>query len=103
MAGAEAYREMEELNYVSSESINSIFHKGNAELCNGKADGNYAIKDALNHFVQCVDKRAYCQSCWPQSLVFKEECNQCLYHMKGKHVIISIFTNSNCYYTEIPD
>ena len=33
-----------------------------------------------NYFTQCVDGLANCQACWPMSLVYSEECNQCLYN-----------------------
>ena len=47
--------------------------------CNGKVDGNYALYDNRNYFVQCIDGVAQCQACWPLSLEFSESCNQCLY------------------------
>ncbi|XP_057290063.1 uncharacterized protein LOC130612731 [Hydractinia symbiolongicarpus] len=52
-------------------------------MCAGKSDGNYnydgvhGYKD--NYFVQCVGGKAYCQACWPLSMKFKQQCNQCLY------------------------
>ncbi|XP_057290389.1 uncharacterized protein LOC130613087 [Hydractinia symbiolongicarpus] len=61
-------------------------------LCAGKADGNHyydhpTMGQKDNYFVQCVSGLAYCQACWPLSLKFKKECNQCLYSMNGKHYI----------------
>ena len=48
-------------------------------LCAGKSDGNYNIPSFPHDFVQCANGIAYCQSCWPQSLMFNQTCNQCLY------------------------
>ena len=48
-------------------------------LCSGKSDGNYAIVSYKNYFTQCVGGLAYCQACFPLSLEFSQECNQCLY------------------------
>ena len=48
-------------------------------MCNGKSDGNFAIGSHPNYFVQCVGGLAYCQACWPLSLEFSQDCNQCLY------------------------
>ncbi|XP_057290438.1 uncharacterized protein LOC130613128 [Hydractinia symbiolongicarpus] len=47
--------------------------------CAGKSDGSYRIPEFPNYFVQCVSGKAHCQACWPLSLYYKEECNQCLY------------------------
>uniref|UniRef100_A0A7M5V7I6 Uncharacterized protein n=1 Tax=Clytia hemisphaerica TaxID=252671 RepID=A0A7M5V7I6_9CNID len=52
-------------------------------LCHGKADGNFQYiyygRLNKNYFLQCSDGLAYCQACWPLSLEFSENCNQCLY------------------------
>uniref|UniRef100_A0A7M5X469 Uncharacterized protein n=2 Tax=Clytia hemisphaerica TaxID=252671 RepID=A0A7M5X469_9CNID len=48
-------------------------------LCNGRADGNYEYAGNSSYFVTCTGGQVDCQACWPLSLVFKEECNQCLY------------------------
>ena len=53
-------------------------------LCNGRADGNYKYHGNSSYFVQCTGGQADCQACWPLTLVFKEECNQCLYSKHGK-------------------
>ncbi|XP_066918702.1 uncharacterized protein [Clytia hemisphaerica] len=53
--------------------------------CHGKPDGNFeyinpkTYKKNQHYFLQCSDGVASCQACWPSSLVFKEDCNQCLY------------------------
>ena len=49
-------------------------------LCSGKSDGNYAIGSYKNYFTQCIGGLAYCQACWPMSMEFSQECNQCLYN-----------------------
>mmetsp|Transcript_52124 Transcript_52124/g.46816 ORF Transcript_52124/g.46816 Transcript_52124/m.46816 type:complete len:316 (-) Transcript_52124:199-1146(-) len=57
------------------------------DFCTGKSDGNYEINDPnypTSNFVQCVAGIAYCQRCpittpGTPSLVYKQECNQCLY------------------------
>ena len=49
-------------------------------LCRGKYDGNYAVKENHNYFVQCIHGLAYCQACWPINLEYSETCNQCLYN-----------------------
>lgn len=49
-------------------------------LCRGKYDGNYALKENHNYFVQCLHGLAYCQACWPTNLEYSETCNQCLYN-----------------------
>lgn len=49
------------------------------DLCNAKADGNYEMPLKPNQFLQCSSGNAYCQSCWPTSLVYVSKCNQCLY------------------------
>ena len=48
-------------------------------LCYGKSDGNYALYTNKNYFLQCSKGLAYCQACWPLSLEFSQNCNQCLY------------------------
>ena len=48
-------------------------------MCSGKTDGNYAIGSYKNYFTQCIGGMAYCQACWPMSMEFSQECNQCLY------------------------
>ena len=58
--------------------------------CNGKHDGNFeyinpkTYEKNPHYFLQCSDGVASCQACWPSSLVFKEDCNQCLYTKHGK-------------------
>ena len=60
-------------------------------LCNGKTDGNHEYTDPVtyrknpHYFVQCSSGVASCQACWPSSLVFKRECNQCLYTREGNY------------------
>ena len=48
-------------------------------LCSGKVDGNYNYAGNTHYFLQCSQGLAYCQACWPLSLEFSQECNQCLY------------------------
>ena len=48
-------------------------------MCNGKSDGNYAMGSHKNYFYQCNGGNAYCQACFPMSLEYSQECNQCLY------------------------
>uniref|UniRef100_A0A7M5VGL1 Chitin-binding type-2 domain-containing protein n=1 Tax=Clytia hemisphaerica TaxID=252671 RepID=A0A7M5VGL1_9CNID len=54
-------------------------------LCNGKADGNhyyypyYTGAYRYNFFLQCLGGKATCQACFPLSLEYSYECNQCLY------------------------
>ena len=52
-------------------------------LCKGKSDGNYDYnyhgKYNPHYFLQCSGGLAYCQACWPMSLEFSKNCNQCLY------------------------
>ncbi|XP_057290628.1 uncharacterized protein LOC130613295 [Hydractinia symbiolongicarpus] len=53
-------------------------------MCSGQADGNYNYDHPgngkkENYFVQCVGGKSYCQACWPKTLKFKKECNQCMY------------------------
>jgi len=58
-------------------------------MCNGKSDGNYEVKFSdgqivPNYFLQCANGQASCQPCWPLSLEFSPECNQCLYKKDGE-------------------
>ena len=46
----------------------------------GKSDGNYAMGSHKNYFYQCDGGNAYCQACFPMSLEYSQECNQCLYN-----------------------
>ncbi|XP_066918654.1 uncharacterized protein [Clytia hemisphaerica] len=55
-------------------------------LCQGKYDGNFALKSHRNYFLQCVGGNAYCQACFPLSLEFSQRCNQCLYNRKDECV-----------------
>ncbi|XP_066910840.1 uncharacterized protein [Clytia hemisphaerica] len=59
-------------------------------LCINRTDGNYAyqLNGAKNdhYFLQCSGGEASCQPCFPQSLVFKEECNQCLTSLRSECV-----------------
>ena len=54
-------------------------------LCSGKLDGNFKYADPAtyivnkHYFLQCSQGLAYCQACWPLSLEFSQDCNQCLY------------------------
>ena len=48
------------------------------QLCDYRGNGNFAIPGRDNYFVQCVNGGAFCQPCFPLSLVFSEQCNQCL-------------------------
>ncbi|XP_066911535.1 uncharacterized protein [Clytia hemisphaerica] len=78
----------------TSDGDDSLTYKNCRDsLCARRADGNYGIKDAPNHFVSCVNKKAYCQHCWPSTLVYKEECNQCTYTLKDEcqttHAIVA--------------
>ena len=61
---------------------------GPDSLCTGKGDGNYPYDNyhakKENYFVQCSNGNAYCQACFPLSLKFKQECNQCMYNLNGK-------------------
>ena len=56
----------------------------NKNLCNGKADGNYEYPGKPNYVLSCVGGFAKCQPCWPNTLVFSQRCNQCLYTKDGK-------------------
>ena len=67
-------------------------------LCDGKYDGNYEIPSKPNYFVQCVSGLAYCQACWPISLVFSQECNQCLYAKSDECVTTENWTPSPTHY-----
>lgn len=49
-------------------------------LCYGKDDGNYGYQSNSHYFLQCDGGKAYCQACWPLSLIFVPKCNQCLYN-----------------------
>ena len=64
-------------------------------FCNGKSDGNHQYKNANgvvneHYFLQCSNGNAYCQACWPLSLVFKPECNQCMYNQEGTLFIVIV-------------
>jgi len=52
-------------------------------LCNYKPDGNYEYRIhghyLRNYFVQCSNGLASCQPCFPLTLEFSENCNQCLF------------------------
>lgn len=60
-------------------------------MCEGKENGNYEYRHGgesrENYYVSCSGGIAYCQPCFPLNLVFKEECNQCVYSMEGKRAI----------------
>ena len=55
-------------------------------LCEGKHDGNYEYYYQYvynpHYFLQCSGGLAYCQACFPMSLEFSQDCNQCLYNKK---------------------
>lgn len=56
-------------------------------FCNGRAAGNYEYPrpGKQNYFLTCTEAGlARCAGCWPESLVFSERCNQCLYVKDGK-------------------
>ena len=56
-------------------------------MCQGKSDGNYAYyyngDYRANYFIQCVGGLSQCQACFPMSLEFSQDCNQCLYSKYG--------------------
>ena len=64
-------------------------------LCKGKADGNfdyrYHGKYNSHYFLQCSGGLAYCQACFPLSLEFSQDCNQCLYSKHGMFYQAFIF------------
>ena len=68
------------------------------KLCNGRYDGNYAISYQPNYFVQCVSGIAYCQACFPLSLVYSERCNQCLYNAYDQCITTNKFEPASTYY-----
>ena len=65
-------------------------------MCSGKTDGNYAYDYNGNYdahyFVQCTDGLANCQACWPMSLVYSQECNQCLYNAGDECITTKAWT-----------
>jgi len=68
------------------------------EMCNGKDNGNYEYRNngetRENYFVSCMGGIAYCQPCFPLTLVFKEECNQCVYSMEDSCYTTQPYTQS---------
>ena len=78
-----------------------------ATLCEGKSDGNFKYADPItyqvnkSYFLQCLGGVAYCQACWPMSLEFSENCNQCLYTAQDECVTTKPFLPATTY--DCPD
>ena len=76
-------------------------------LCQAKSDGNYKYADPStykvnkHYFLQCDGGMAYCQACWPLSLEFSENCNQCLYQAGDECVTTKVWKPATTF--ECPD